>query len=200
MLGLAKLSVGERIKKRLEALEQFRDVSIAGRPQLALSDAHLLQESSSSNPRRRTGRVVVSPSETVPSSCHSRCSQDQCVSTIHLTSTPPSEEDASREACNALPEESLRTLTPSLDGALSFEPCNDQSNNSIWQLSEVMDVRDDVSDTSNRLDTEINSLSDQPHDSFSEFMMPLGEGKVRAYQSPDNPNSSLVVILLRWKF
>lgn len=196
MPAFAKSSVGERIKRRLEALEQFRDASMAGLPPTALSDAHLLESSTSNDSQRKTSQSTVSSPVKMPTTCHSYSPQEQSISTVHATSTSPSGDDISSDSCYPPPEQSSGVLTPSLDGAPYFDACHDQSQSSTWQLGEAMEIRDEVSDISKRPDTENQSLSDQPCDAFSEFIYSLSEEKVRAQHVIGYLILSLIVIFL----
>ena len=91
----------------------------------------------------------------------------------------PSEDNSNSDAFYTLPEQSLGILTPLLDETQLLEPRHNQSHSPMWQFGEAIDIRDENSDTSKQRDARNRSFSDQPHDAFSEFMLPFSEDKVR---------------------
>ena len=181
---MAKSLAGERIKKRLEALEQFQDASTAGLPVSALSDERLVESSNSSDLTRSSSRTIVSSLAKMASTCHVYCPQDQCISTGCPISTSPSEEAGNSDACYILPEQPLGVGTPLLEESPYFKPCNEKAHSPIWPLGEPMENREDGFDIRKRPGNEDDPLSDQPHEGFSEFLSSLGEDKVRALQFP----------------
>ena len=49
----------------------------------------------------------------------------------------------------------------------------------MWQFGEVIEIGDENSDNSKQPDAKNQAFSDQPHNEFPEFMLPISDEKVK---------------------
>ena len=127
---------GERIKKRIEALESFREASTTGGPRLVLSDTDSLgSQTSSHGLERNFNRIAASPTTSTPSLDHPGNLEDR--SGLSECSTLASSSKSDKDLASSIqphPEPTPTTSSPSLDTALSFEPYNGDSDLTMWDL------------------------------------------------------------------
>ena len=148
---------GERIKKRLEALESFRDASTTGVPRLALSDMNSPESHTPHNLEESLSQPIASPTVSTPSTNYSHNSQDRSDLSERSASTSSSKRDKDHATTvQTRPEKTPPMSPPSLDKALPFEPYNGDPDHIMWDLSQAIDIGLDVEGFNGTIDTEIN--------------------------------------------
>ena len=153
--------VGERIKKRIEALESFRDASTTGVPWLSLSDMNSPGTHTSHNFEKSLSQPIASPTVSTPSSDHSHNSQDRSDRSERSASTLSSARDKDHAtSLQPRPEKTPPNSLPSLDKALSFEPYNGDPDHIMWDFSQAINVGLDVEGFNGTIDAENQHTSE----------------------------------------
>ncbi len=169
---------GERIKKRIEALESFRDASTTGVPRLPLSDMNSPESHTSHSLEKGLSQPIASSIVSTPSSNHSHNSQDRSDLSERSASTSSPKEDKDH-AVSIQPrlEKTPPMSPPSLDKALSFELLNGDPDHIMWDLSQARDIGLDVEGFNGTIDAENQHLSEFPSSNL--IRIPCGN-EVRA--------------------
>ncbi|MCJ1264137.1 hypothetical protein MMC22_004008 [Lobaria immixta] len=177
----AKSSAGERIKKRLESLEQFRDAAASDPTKLASLITDSAEPNDSNVHEGMDSHEVTSPTVAAPSPCRTRCRQvdHNCTGSLASKVQPQEEDDITTSSSPSLPEQYSTILTP-LDTTLSFEPfmqtehstCNNQSEHTVWELDEAFVVGTNATGINSRPDAEGQSSLEQPFYGLSKSMLP----------------------------
>lgn len=192
----AKSLAGERIKKRLESLEQFRDAAASDPTKLASLITDSVEPNDSKVHREMDSPEVTSPTVAAPSPCRTCCRQvdHNCTGSLASTIQPQEEDETTTSSSPSLPEQYSTILTP-LDTSLSFEPfmqtehstCNNQSDHTVWELDEAFVVGTNATSINSRSDAEDGQSSlEQSFYGLSKSMLPPNINGVRVF-SPYQP-------------
>ncbi len=169
---------GERIKKRIEALESFRDASTTGVPRLPLSDMNSPESHTSHSLEKGLSQPMASSIVSTPSSNHSHNSQDRSDLSERSASTSSPKEDKDHTiSIQPRLEKTPPMSPPSLDKALSFELLNGDPDHIMWDLSQARDIGLDVEGFNGTIDAENQHLSECPSSNL--IRIPCGN-EVRA--------------------
>lgn len=201
---IAQRAYRERIKKRMEALESFRDASIAGHPPIALSDTSSPESNTSKDPERLYFQPMASPAISTPALQNSYGLQDRGNSTKCSTPISPSGRDEGHATpFQAHREHTTATVTPSLDTIFSFKPHSDQSSHGMWDLNQAINIGRDVEDINRSRDAEYRNTPEWPSSHLmKEFARDLSlddqsqDGKTALHIAAENGKTSTVQMLL----
>ena len=183
----AKSLAGQRIKKRIESLEQFRESSINISPQPETSDVNPLISNGSTKPTRRGSTRIPSP---VSISSHGQQSKE------NISSYSSKNDDGNcLSPCHEFQDQIANVQTSPLGTSLSFESLmqgheyishEDHSDGSIWEVGEAMGIGNSAKNFRKPVEIEARScLEQQPYD-FSDPMLSFNESNVSACNDTDH--------------